>query len=560
MVAAVLLVGVLGLGSRMVELQVRQGSELAAAAFSEQVQQVTIPATRGLIFDDQGQVLAGNIPTYDFFAAPNQIPATQRVRDATLLAPVINVPANKLLQLMAKRLDFVYLAKGEPIAVENRLKDLDLAGIGAIQGDTRSYGPGAVPGTSLAAHVLGFVNANGQGQYGLEGFYNSQLAGHPGKESVIEDLEGDPVQLSSDPSSPAVDGRNLQTSLDASTQATVEKDLAAEVKKVNASSGTMIVMNVHTGAIVAWADDPSYDANDYATEPVSLFKDQGVAELYEPGSLAKVVTFAGALNRNVITPTTKIYDPGYVTVQGATIHDWDLSYQGVITTSWVLEDSLNVGAVHIEEMEGAKDFYDNMQAFGIGHATGIDLAGASNQPLPSLSSQQPLQLATSSFGQGFVITPIQMLAALNTIANGGVWVEPHVVTAITGGGKPTTHIKAKTRRVVTAATAKTLTQMMVGVVDVPGASGFEAKMGGVWYGEIAGKTGTASVANAGGTYGNDTIDSFTEFFPASDPEYSMLCIIGDPQVPAAQQEGAYNAAPVSKLVAEEMISRFKLQP
>jgi cell division protein FtsI/penicillin-binding protein 2 len=560
MVAGVLLVGVFGLGSRMVELQVSQGSELAAAAFSQQVQQVTIPATRGLILDDQGQVLAGNIPTYDVFAAPNQIPAAQRVRDATLLAPVINVPANQLLQLMVKRLDFVYLAKGEPIAVENRLKDLNLDGIGAIQGETRSYGPGGLTGTTLAADVLGFVNANGQGQYGLEGFYNSQLAGHPGKESVIEDLEGDPVQLSSDPSTPAVDGRNLQTSLDASTQATVEKDLAAEVKKVNASSGTMIVMNVHTGAIVAWADDPSYDANDYATEPVSLFKDQGVADLYEPGSLAKVVTFAGALNRSVITPTTKIYDPGYVTVQGATIHDWDLSYQGVITTSWVLEDSLNVGAVHIEEMEGAKAFYDNMQAFGIGHSTGIDLAGASNQPLSPLSSLQPLQLATSSFGQGFVTTPIQMLAALNTIANGGVWVEPHVVTAITGGGKPTTYVKAKTRRVVSAATAKTLTQMMVGVVDVPGASGFEARMGGAWYGEIAGKTGTASVADADGVYGNDTIDSFTEFFPASDPEYSMLCIIRDPQVPAAQQEGAYNAAPVSKLVTEEMISRFKLQP
>jgi cell division protein FtsI/penicillin-binding protein 2 len=312
---------------------------------------------------------------------------------------------------------------------------------------------------------------------------------------------------------------------------------------------------------VAWADEPTYNANEYATEPDSLFKDQGVADLYEPGSLEKVITFAGALNRHVITPTTKVFDPGYVTVQGATIHDWDLSYQGVITASWVLEDSLNVGAVKIEQMEGGTPFYNNMKAFGIGRPTGIDLAGSSNQALAPLSSLQPVQLATDAFGQGFVTTPIQMLAAVNTVANGGVWVEPHVVTAIAGGGKPTTYIKPTTRRVITAATAKTLTQMMVGVVDVPGASGFEAKMGGSWLGEIAGKTGTASVAAVNGSYSqNDTIDSFTEFFPASDPEYSMLTIIRDPHVPAAQQEGAYNAAPVSKLITEQMIARFKLQP
>jgi stage V sporulation protein D (sporulation-specific penicillin-binding protein) len=201
-----------------------------------------------------------------------------------------------------------------------------------------------------------------------------------------------------------------------------------------------------------------------------------------------------------------------------------------------------------------------MKAFGIGSPTGIDLAGASNQPLPPFSQMQPVTLATASFGQGYVTTPIQMLAAVNAIATGGVWVQPHVVTAITGGGKPTTYIKPATRRVISSAAAQTLTNMMVGVVDVPGASGFEAKMTGAWYGQIAGKTGTSSVSNGKGVYGNNTIDSFTEVFPASDPQYSMICIIRYPQVPAALREGAYDAAPTSKLVTEAMISRFKLQP
>ncbi|MHB8312623.1 MAG: peptidoglycan D,D-transpeptidase FtsI family protein [Candidatus Dormibacteria bacterium] len=558
--SAILLVAVFGLGARLVELQVRQGPQLAAAAVSQQVQQITIPATRGLILDDQGQVLAGNVPTYDVFAAPNQIPATERLREATQLAPVLNLPANQLVQLLTKPLAFEYLAKGQSAQVESQLQRLNLAGIGSIQGETRYYGPGPVPGTTLASNVLGFVNASGQGQYGLEGYYNSVLSGKPGKQSVVNDLQGNPVVLSSAPQQPAVNGRNLQTSLDATIQASVEKDLAAEVKKVSGSSGTMIVMNVHTGGIVAWADYPSYNANNYATEPVKLFKDAGVADLYEPGSVGKVLTFAGALNRHVITPTETFDETGQVTVQGWTIRDWDLRAHGVISMNWVLEDSLNVGAVHIEQWEGARPFYNNMQAFGIGHPTGIDLAGASNQPLPAFSQLQPIQLATASFGQGYVTTPIQMLAAVNAVANGGVWVQPHVVTAITGGGQPTTYIKPKTHRVISAATAQTLTQMMVGVVDVPGGSGFEARIWPTWKGQIAGKTGTSSVSNGQGVYGNNTIDSFTEFFPASNPQFSMLCIIRNPQVPPPQREGAYDAAPTSKLVTQQLIDRFKLQP
>ena len=558
--SAILLVGVFGLGARLVELQVRQGPELAAAAVSQQVQQVTIPATRGLILDSQGQVLAGNVPTYDVFAAPNQIPATQRVLEATKLAPVLHLPANQLLQLLSKPLDFEYLAKGQSAQVESQLQRLNLGGIGAIQGETRSYGPGPLPNTTLASDVLGFVNASGQGQYGLEGYYNSALAGHPGKESVIDDLQGNPVVLSSAPQQPAVNGRNLQTSIDATIQASVEKDLAAEVQKVNGSSGTMIVMNVHTGGIVAWADYPSYNANNYATEPVKLFKDAGVADLYEPGSVGKVLTFAGALNRHVITPNETFNETGQVTVQGWTIRDWDLKAHGVISMNWVLEDSLNVGAVHIQQWEGAQPFYQNMQAFGIGHPTGIDLAGASNQPLLPYSQLQPVQFATASFGQGYVTTPIQMLAAVNTVANGGVWIQPHVVTSITGGGQPTTYIKPKTHRVISAVAAQTLTQMMVGVVDAPGASGFAARIWPQWKGQIAGKTGTSSVSNGQGVYGNNTIDSFVEFFPASNPQFSMICIIRYPQVPAWQREGAYDAAPTSKLVTQQLIDRFKLQP
>jgi cell division protein FtsI/penicillin-binding protein 2 len=377
---------------------------------------------------------------------------------------------------------------------------------------------------------------------------------------VVHDLQGNAVVLNDQPQTPAVDGRTLNTGIDATMQSAVEQDLAAEVKADQAASGTMIVENVHTGAIVAWADSPSYNANDYASQPEALFQDAGVANLYEPGSVMKMVTFAGALQNNVITPNATFDEtPAAATVDGVQIHDWNNVYHGVISYQYVLDNSLNVGALHVEELEGAKTFYNTLEDFGIGKPTGIDLAGEESQSLPPLSQETALQLATSSFGQGEVVTPIEMLAAVNAIANGGVWVQPHVVTSITGGGKPTTVIKPETRRVVSSQTASTLAKMMVGVIDDPGADASEARIWPTWKGQLAGKTGTAEVAQ-NGVYSDNTIDSFAEFLPESDPEYSMICILREPQVAPILRYSFYDAVPTVKKVTQVLIDRFKLQP
>ncbi|MGH7666612.1 MAG: peptidoglycan D,D-transpeptidase FtsI family protein [Candidatus Dormibacteria bacterium] len=558
--AIVLIVAVVGMAARLVDLEVSQGPQLAAAAVAQQVQSVSTAAARGLILDDDGQVLAGNSVAYDIFADPREVPTSRRHREAILLAPVLKLSASDLDKRLAEPLQFVYLARDQGAAVESKLKQLQLAGIGSLPVEVRTYGPGAVAGTSLAADLLGFVNADGQGQYGLEGYYNGILAGRPGKESVVHDLQGDSVVLSDQPQQTALNGRDLHTDIDTPIQTTVEEDLADEVKADLAASGTMIVMNVHTGAIVAWADYPSYNANDYAGENDSLFQDAGVANLYEPGSVMKVVTFAGALQDGVITPSqTFDEDPASGMVQGVEIHDWDNAYHGVISYQYVLDNSLNVGAVHIQELEGAKNFYDSMENFGIGKPTGIDLAGEESQSLPALSNESPLDLATSSFGQGVVVTPIEMLAAVNTIANGGVWVQPHVVTSISGGGQPTVTIKPKTHRVVSAQTAATLAKMMIGVIDDPGADGSEARIWPAWKGELAGKTGTSQVAE-NGSYTDNTIDSFDEFLPESDPQYSMICILREPQVATYLRYSFYDAVPTVRKVTQVLIDRFKLQP
>ena len=558
--ALFLIVALVGMAGRLVDLEVSQGPQLAAAAVAQQEQSATIPAVRGLILDANGQVLAGDAVAYDVFADPREIPLSSRLREATLLAPVLSLSVDDLEALLSKPLQFVYLAKGQPPQVEDNLRRLSLAGIGSLPRQVRSYGPGALPGTTLASNLIGFVNSDGQGQYGLEGYYNSILSGHPGTESVVHDLQGNAVVLNDQPQTPAVDGRTLNTGIDATMQSAVEQDLAAEVKADQAASGTMIVENVHTGAIVAWADSPSYNANDYASQPEALFQDAGVANLYEPGSVMKMVTFAGALQNNVITPNATFDEtPAAATVDGVQIHDWNNVYHGVISYQYVLDNSLNVGALHVEELEGAKTFYNTMEDFGIGKPTGIDLAGEESQPLPPLSQETALQLATSSFGQGEVVTPIEMLAAVNAIANGGVWVQPHVVTSITGGGKPTTVIKPETRRVVSSQTASTLAKMMVGVIDDPGADASEARIWPTWKGQLAGKTGTAEVAQ-NGVYSDNTIDSFAEFLPESDPEYSMICILREPQVAPILRYSFYDAVPTVKKVTQVLIDRFKLQP
>jgi len=558
--AGLLVLALLLMAARLVDLEVSQGQQLAAAAIAQQEQSLIVPAERGLILDDDGQVLAGNTVAFDIFADPEEIPQPQRLREATLLAPVLGASVDALGSLLSKPLQFVYLAKDQAPAVESKLQQLDLAGIGSLREEIRSYGPGAVAGTSLASDLIGFVNADGVGQYGLEGYYDQVLSGKPGHQSVVHDLQGNPVVLSDQPQVAAVNGRTLNTSIDPTMQATVEQDLAAEVQQDQAASGTMIVMNVKTGGIVAWADYPSYDANDYATEPVSLFQDAGLASLYEPGSVMKVVTFAGALQHGVITPDGTFDEtPATGLVQGVQIHDWDDRYHGITSYNWVLEDSLNVGAVHVEELEGAPGFVANMENFGIGQPTGIDLAGEESQALPALSQLSPLQLATSSFGQGVVVTPIEMLAAINAVANGGVWVQPHVVASISGGGQPTTYLKPKTREVISAPTAATLTQMMVGVVDATGADGSAARIWPIWKGEIAGKTGTAQVVQ-NGAYGSNVVDSFAEFLPASDPQYSMICVLREPQVAPQLRFAFYDAAPTVRKVTQVLIDRFKLQP
>jgi cell division protein FtsI/penicillin-binding protein 2 len=545
---------------RLVQVQVIQGRSLARAAAESHTTSVSLHATRGVILDGTGRVLVSNIQVFDVFADPALVPAADRTQVAGQLAPILQLSSAQILRALNQPNQFDYLAKAVSQDVNDKLQALGLSGIGTVPSEESVYNSSGVPGDSFAANLLGFVNAAGVGQYGLEGYYNSILSGVNGNESTLTDVNGNAIVLGRQQMVPAQNGDNLELGLDSRIQYDADLALANGVMASKSTSGTLMIMDTKTGAIDAWAQYPSYNANDYASANIADFRDLAVTQPYEPGSIMKVITFAGGLNHNAFTPSTVI-DEKQQRIDGFLIHDWDRRSHGNVSMQWVLDDSLNNGAIDAMKMEGENAFYNNLLAFGIGAPTGIDLAGEVNDPLAPETSWNPLRYAEATFGQGLVTTPVEMLAAVNAVANGGVWVQPHAVNAILNPNTgTTTAFVPETRRVMSATAANTLAHMMVGVVNDPGSEGKRAKIPGYSM-EIAGKTGTAQVALPnGGGYGPNVVASFVGFMPATNPRFTMMVILNSPQVNAGNRFGSILAAPIWKQMAELMIETWRIEP
>jgi stage V sporulation protein D (sporulation-specific penicillin-binding protein) len=547
------------LSLRLADVQLRQHGDLAAAAARQHGIDITLRAHRGRILDRDGSLLAGDVPVYSIFADPGVIRPDQRHAVAARVAPVLGMGPSHLESLMNQPGRFVYLARRVDESVTTRLRALKVYGIGIIPEDQRSYGPSPLPGVSFASNLLGFVDHDGHGQYGVESRYESVLRGQDGIETTLRDVAGNPIVLTNEQRRDARNGSDLRLGLDSKLQYWAEQALAKGVTTDGqAESGTLMVMDTKTGAIRAWADYPSYDANHYSSSDIGLFRDSAVDNLYEPGSVMKVVTFAGGLEHHAFTPDQTINE-SQQSIGGFLIHDWDNRSHGKVTFQWVLDDSLNNGAIEVMRRTGKDPYYQNLLAFGIGSPTGVDVAGEVNQPLRPQHSWTDVDYATASFGQQVQATPVQMLAAVNAIANGGVWVQPHAVEAIVD---PLTRVETpvvpRTRQVMSADAAHQLAHMMTGVVEDRGASGYLAKIP-AFKGLIGGKTGTASVA-VNGAYGADIIASFVGFLPVDDPQFTAFVIIRKPHESRVPHEGAYLAAPVWKSVAQLAVDAWRIVP
>lgn len=544
--SAVLIGFVLVLIGQLVRWQIVEHDRFREMAAKEHRQARILTPRRGSIVDRNGHPLAMNVVTYEVSAAPNLISDPYLAADR--LWPLVGRPRDELINLLSQDVPYVLLARGVPMATGEAIMEWDLSGINLEPSPRRFY-----PEGSLAAHVLGFVNAVGQGFYGVEGFYNDLLEGEEGVLHGELDPWGEIIPIGESRWSPPREGRSLVLTIDRDVQFMVEQELAAAIERYQAQSGTVIVMDPNTGAILAMASYPAYDPNTfYEVEDERLFTDPASGDHYEPGSVFKVITLAAGLDAGLITPDTPFFDSGSIEVGGRVIQNWDRRGHGNVTVTDVLVLSLNTGAAHVSTSLGAEQFYTYVRRFGFGLRTDVELAGEvpGTVRVPGDPEWHESDLGTNAFGQGLAVTPLQMITAVSAVANHGLLPRPYVVAQIIDQERVIS-TRPYLQQAISPEAAQQMTEMMVAVVEQG------AKLAAVPGYRIAGKTGTAQMPIPGGYDPNSTIASFVGFAPADDPQFIVLVKIVKPQT---SPWGSEVAAPVFKRIAEQLFLMMNIPP
>ena len=495
---------------------------------------------RGAIYDRNGAILAANGADYQVSVAPNMVTEPEEL--STALAPILQKSRYDLLDALEAERQFVMLDGRVSAEVAAAIDDLPYYGIKLDPVPRRFY-----PQGKMLCHTLGYVDFNGDGGGGLEGQYQQELAG----EAASAALNDSPLTVQE--SVIAREGSDLTLTIDRSVQSLVEHHLGQALRDYGAVSGEIIVMDPRTGAILAMAAAPCYDPYAYYdTEDESLFLNPFVTRQYEPGSVMKLLTMAAAMDSGTVTAQTTYYDAGVLEVGGHLTYNWDLSAPGTTDMTTLLSRSLNVGAATIATWTGADSFYSYMQRFGFGRPTGIDLMSEASglMPLPGSASWTESFLATNAYGQGLAVTPLQMITAVSAIANNGDIMQPYLVEKIGSGEDAFTHTPTILSRPISPETAHAVSAMAVTAVarEVP-----QAMVDGY---TVAGKTGTAQIAENGFYLERDVIGSFIGWLPADSPEIIVLVKLDRPETPW----GSATAAPAFADLVEELVVLLDIPP
>ena len=434
------------------------------------------------------------------------------------------------------------------------IKKLNLKGLSVSYETDRFY-----PGQELAANVIGFLgyDLNGRsGQYGVESYYDNDLFGKTAaKESSITGFAGFVKNLIYGNKDNNAFNRpaDIILTIDKNIQAYSEDKLESVLKKWNAQSGTIIVQDPNTGKILAMAGKPSFDPNNYSDYQPGLFLNKSVQEVFEPGSSYKPITMSAGLDLGKITPQTTFTDVGFIKAAEYTIHNFSNKVFGLQTMSQVLEQSINTGAMFVENIVGDDNFLNYAINIGFGQRTGIDLPGEVNGDITNLYSGRKINYLTASFGQGIAVTPIQLVNAYSAIANGGKLMRPYVVEKIIKEGGEEIITKPEIVSIpFSEKTSSKLKTMLVGVVD----NGFDkARIKGY---DIAGKTGTAQIPDGKGGYDeNEFIHNFLGFAPAYEPKFVILIKMDRPH---GITFAADSLSPTFREMAAFLLNYYKIPP
>jgi len=545
LVLAAFFVAILG---QLAHIQILAHHEMLKEGEEWRIRKSDLTPMRGRVWDHNGHLFVGNLVRYNISASPALVSAPEET--AAILAAYLGIDETELAERLASDLLWVPIGQDVSQDVGERIAGEGMVGITVDPVWKRTY-----PEGRLAAHVLGFVNAEEQGYYGVEGYYDTELRGQVGTRVYQRDPWNQIIPLGLADDDPPQPGVDLVLTIDRTVQALVEEELATALAETGAESGVIIVMDPRTGAILALAAAPVYDPNQYAKVlDARLFINPAISGQYEPGSVFKVLTVAVAVENGLVSPGTLFYDEGRIEVGGQIIENATREAYGEVTLTDVLVRSLNVETAKITAMLGPERFYQGIRAFGIGLRTSVDLEGeiVGEMRVPGNWDWHESDLATNGFGQGVAVTPLQMVAAVAAIANDGVLMQPYVVAEKRyADGRVEKAQPVPTNRAVSPETARLVTEMMAQTVE-QGAK--RAQVPGY---RIAGKSGTAQWPTPLGYDAEKTIASFVGFAPADDPQVIVLVRLDNP---ASSEWGTQTAAPSFARLAQRLFVLLKIPP
>jgi cell division protein FtsI (penicillin-binding protein 3) len=543
------------IGIRLVVLQVVQTPAYAGGGLADRLRSVTLPASRGAIFDRSGAALVHSVEARYIYADPELVQDPAATAEA--LSPLLGVPRSELVKRMAKQKRvngrpsrFEYLARGVEIGTANKINSLNLAGIGVDRDERRE-----VPGGDLAANLIGFTGEEMIGLEGIEARYDEVLRGVNGKREfeVGQGELGTAIPGGYNRVTEAQPGSSLQLTIDRDLQYECQRVLSQTARTAGASTAALIVLDVRTGEVLAQASNPAYDAAQPLKSKSTDREDAATSFVVDPGSVHKAITFAAALEEGVIKPDTTVPVAPAIRKGDRTFSDTHPVSAGTrMSLPGILAYSSNVGTIKIADALGKQRLYDYQRRFGLGEATGEGLPGEAAGRLLAPADWSGSSYGSVPIGHSVDATPLQMAAAYAAIANDGTWVQPRLIReTIAPDGTRTPAAAPQTRRVISPANAAALRGMLEAVVTVPGATGRKAAIPGY---RVAGKTGTGSrVVN--GQYVPGEVASFIGMAPADNPRYVIAVFAHTPK-----GGGGDIAGPAFKQMMSFTLTHYRVPP
>lgn len=532
-------------------IQVISYDKLHSYATSLWSRNLPLESNRGIIYDADGEVLAGNVTTTSLVLIPSQI--DEKEKTANLLANVLNVSYEDMYVHVSKKTSIERVhPEGRRLnnEIADKINDLNLSGVYLVKESKRHY-----PYDTLLANTLGFVGIDNQGLSGLELIYDNYLTGSYGAIKYYSDAKGNKLDLSQVYEKPQ-DGINMSLTIDLDLQKALERELDNAISMYDADNALGIAMDPNTGAILAIASRPTFSPSnyqDYSIEEIN--RNLPIWMTYEPGSTFKIISLAAALEENLIDlEDDKFFDSGVVTVEGAKLHCWKHGGHGVQTYLNVVENSCNTGFVNIGLKLGKTKLFNYIEKFGFGSKTGIELSGESNGIMFDVDEIGDLETATTAFGQGVSVTALQQITAVSAAINGGVLYKPYIVASLNEPETNQVIVKNEptiVRKVISDNTSEKVRYALESVVA--NGTGHNAYIAGY---RVGGKTGTAQKAVNGNYLVGNYITSFIGFMPANNPKIVVYIAVDNAK--GVTQYGGTVAAPLARNFLQSAISVLNL--